>query len=68
MRRHHGSDGAAMISTRSLQERYQTIASNSRHELAADAPAEKGGDGAGFSAHELLEAALAVCVNMAVRR
>ncbi|MEO7774524.1 MAG: OsmC family protein [Steroidobacteraceae bacterium] len=35
--------------------------------MVADAPTAKGGGGAGFGAHELLEAALAVCLNMAVR-
>ena len=56
-----------MISARSLVQRYRTAVSNGRQELAADAPLANGGGGAGFSAHELLEAALAVCVNMAVR-
>ncbi len=56
-----------MISARSRLQAYQTTASNGRQELVADAPVEKGGGGAGFSAHELLKAALAVCVNMAVR-
>lgn len=35
--------------------------------LAADPPKDKGGDGEGFGAHELLESALAACMNMAVR-
>jgi putative redox protein len=56
-----------MISARSLVQPYRTVAGNGHHALTADAPAGKGGGGAGFSAHELLEAALAVCVNMAVR-
>jgi len=40
---------------------------NGRLEIRADAPVEKGGGGAGLGAHELLEAALAACLNMAVR-
>jgi putative redox protein len=56
-----------MIRTRSLPQRYTTALSNGRQEVFADAPIEKGGGGAGLGAHELLEAALAVCINMAVR-
>ena len=56
-----------MIRTHSLTASYGTTASNDRHELVADAPTDKGGAGAGFGAHELLEASLAVCINMAVR-
>lgn len=56
-----------MIRTRSLPQRYTTAVSNGSHEIAADAPVSKGGGGAGLGAHELLEAALAVCINMAVR-
>ena len=41
--------------------------SNGRRELNADPPRDKGGAGAGFGAHELLEAALAACMNMAIR-
>lgn len=44
-----------------------TMVKNAKHELQADAPVTKGGGGAGFGAHELLEAALAVCLNMALR-
>lgn len=61
------STSSIMISTQSLSSRFQTTANNGRHEIAADAPIDKGGGGVGFSAHELLEASLAVCVNMAVR-
>jgi putative redox protein len=56
-----------MIRTRSLPQRYTTALSNGRQEVFADAPIEKGGGGAGLGAHELLEAALAVCINMTVR-
>ena len=56
-----------MITTSSLVEEYRATASNGRVEVPIDAPAGKGGQGAGFGAHELLEAALAACLNMAVR-
>jgi putative redox protein len=56
-----------MIRTSSLTQFYTTKVMSDRHEMIADAPIEKGGGGAGFGAHELLEAALAVCINMAVR-
>jgi len=55
-----------MIQTQSRSDRYVTTVSNARRELEADALVNRGG-GAGFGAHELLEAALAVCINMAVR-
>jgi uncharacterized OsmC-like protein len=57
-----------MIRTQSLPRAYQTAFSNGRHEIVADAPIDKGGGGTAFGAHELLEASLAVCINMAVRR
>lgn len=56
-----------MIRTRSLPQPYTTAVTNERQEIVADAPVEKGGDSAGLGAHDLLEAALAVCINMAIR-
>lgn len=56
-----------MIQTHSLPQSYTTAVTDTRHEMTADAPIDKGGGGAGFGAHELLEAALAACINMAVR-
>jgi uncharacterized OsmC-like protein len=56
-----------MITTQSTTKRFQTSVSNGRVSLAADPPQDKGGDGEGFGAHELLESALAACMNMAVR-
>jgi putative redox protein len=56
-----------MITTQSTTKRFQTSVSNGRMSLAADPPKDKGGDGEGFGAHELLESALAACMNMAVR-
>lgn len=56
-----------MVTTRSRPENYLTTASNGRVEISLDAPVAKGGAGSDFGAHELLEASLAVCLNMAVR-
>lgn len=56
-----------MIQAEGLATAYRTKVQNAAHELTADAPVLKGGGGAGFSAHELLEASLAVCINMAIR-
>jgi putative redox protein len=41
--------------------------SNGQHHTAADNTPEKGGQGAGFRPHELLEAALASCTNIRLR-
>jgi putative redox protein len=40
--------------------------SNDTVSAVSDVPADKGGSGQGFRPHELLEAALATCVNMTV--
>lgn len=56
-----------MITTESRAEHYRTVFSNGGQRAVADATAEHGGAGAGFRPHELLEAALATCVNMTVR-
>lgn len=56
-----------MIRTQSLPQAYRTRVMSERHEITADAPISKGGEGSGFGAHDLLEAALATCINMAVR-
>lgn len=56
-----------MITTQSAPERFRTSVSNGRICIDADPPQDKGGGGAGFGAHELLEASLAACMNMAVR-
>jgi putative redox protein len=56
-----------MIGTRSEAVRYQTRFSDGEHEGAADTTADKGGRHSGFRPHDLLEAALATCVNMTVR-
>jgi putative redox protein len=46
---------------------YLTAVSNGKFELAADTGPDHGGAGAGFRPHELLEAALAACINMTMR-
>ena len=56
-----------MITTESQSVAYLTIARNGTHELVLDAPLAKGGGAQGFGPHELLEAAIAACLNMAVR-
>lgn len=56
-----------MIQTQNKRAAYQTTFSNADREALADAPIAKGGGGQGFGPHELLEAALAACLNMSVR-
>ena len=56
-----------MITTESQTAHFLTTFSNGGRQAPADVTAEYGGSGAGFRPHELLEAALATCVNMTVR-
>jgi putative redox protein len=56
-----------VIQTTSQPGAYQTEFASRQARAMADAPLDKGGGGAGFGPHELLEAALATCINMAVR-
>ena len=56
-----------MISAVSQQNPYQTLLSNGHAEVLADTTADKGGGGQGFRPHELLEAAVASCMNMSLR-
>jgi putative redox protein len=56
-----------VITTLNHPDAFKTKFSDSGHSATADAPVAKGGGGAGFGPHELLEAALATCLNMAVR-
>jgi putative redox protein len=55
-----------MIRAASLSVRHQVAFGNGTIEAVADVPIEKGGAGAGFGPHELLEAALATCIAMMV--
>lgn len=56
-----------MISAQSELTRYRTTFSNGEHEGLADVGVDDGGGNCGFQPHDLLEAALATCVNMTVR-
>ena len=56
-----------MIQVDSVPPAYRGIVRSNSHEVASDAPTTKGGGGMDFGAHELLEASLAACLNMAVR-
>jgi putative redox protein len=57
-----------MIQCSSQGDSYQATFSNGGHTSAADVPREKGGEGRGFGPHELLEAALATCMTISVRK
>lgn len=57
-----------MIRAQSQAQAYRTSFTSKVHEASADAPVEKGGQGAGFDPHELLEAALATCLNIVIRK
>ena len=57
-----------VIHSVSLPKAFQTTVSNGHTSTTtADVPKAKGGEGQGFGAHELLEAALAACLNMTIR-
>ena len=56
-----------MITATSQAQNYATKFSNGYAEAESDTTAEKGGKGIGFRPHELLEAALANCMNMTLR-
>lgn len=56
-----------MIIARSGDAPYRTSFTDGEHTAFSDNTADKGGQGAGFRPHELLEAALASCMNMWLR-
>lgn len=56
-----------MIIASSEPQPYLTRFSNGKHTTNADTIADKGGGDSGFRPHELLEAALATCMNMHLR-
>jgi len=56
-----------MICATSELTPYQTRFSDGEHQGISDTTADKGGQHSGFRPHDLLEAALATCVNMTVR-
>src|SRR6266540_3510359 len=56
-----------MITTQSKEPRYLVQFTNAKQQADADVLPIKGGQGAGFGPHELLEASLACCINMWIR-
>jgi putative redox protein len=56
-----------MVTAESADTPYLTSLTNGQHRTSADCGPEKGGQGNGFRPHELLEAAVASCVNMWIR-
>ena len=56
-----------MVTTLSESHSYLTVFSNGKHTANADTTFDKGGSNLGFRPHELLEAALATCMNMHLR-
>jgi putative redox protein len=56
-----------MITCKNEKLQYQAIFSNGKHTAYADTTEDKGGRNSGFRPHELLEAALASCLNMHLR-
>ena len=56
-----------MITTQSKETRYRVQFTDGRQQADADVLPIKGGRGAGFGPHELLEASLACCINMWIR-
>jgi putative redox protein len=62
-----GVEQQMAIESRSLPEHYATEFTNGRAAAHADTTADKGGREVGFRPHDLLESALATCINMTVR-
>ena len=56
-----------MIRTESEEINYKTKFSNGEHSAFSDTSSDKGGSNSGFRPHELLEAAVASCMNMHIR-
>ncbi len=56
-----------MIVCKSDAKKYKTTISNEKDEMTYEAPADKGGKEAGFTPYEMLEAALAADMNVAIR-
>jgi len=56
-----------MIKTILKKTDYQTQFTNGTNVCISDTTIDKGGSGAGFRPHELLEAAFATCMNMSMR-
>jgi putative redox protein len=56
-----------MIRADSQPTKYQIQFTNGEHVSVSDTTSDKGGSNLGFRPHELLEAALASCMNMSLR-
>lgn len=56
-----------MIETNSEDIRYKTQFTNGTHSAVSDTTKDKGGRESGFQPHDLLEAALANCINITLR-
>ena len=56
-----------MIRTENEEINYKTKFSNGKYSTFSDATIDKGGSNSGFRPHELLEAAVACCMNMHIR-
>jgi putative redox protein len=56
-----------MIRTENEEISYKTKFSNGEHSAFSDTTIDKGGSNSGFRPHELLEAAVASCMNMRIR-
>lgn len=56
-----------MIRTKNEEINYKTKFSNGEHSAFSDTTIDKGGNNSGFRPHELLEAAVASCMNMHIR-
>ncbi len=56
-----------MIETKSTNKDFHCFLTNGRLTFDSDAPIFKGGLGNGLRPHELLEAALALCINLTIR-
>ncbi len=56
-----------MVTSRSGAAAYLTAISNGTYTTVADTSTKNGGGGAGFRPHELLEAALAACIDITLR-
>jgi putative redox protein len=57
-----------MIIATSKEPAYLTPFTDGEHHTVADTTKEKGGSGGGFWPHTLLEAALATCINITLRK
>jgi putative redox protein len=56
-----------MIEAKSTNQDYHCLVTNSNIISESDAPPSKGGLGNGFRPHELLEGAIATCINITTR-